>query len=94
MEPGKVETALEHRLDGSRADLRIDPESGKIVGLFIHDSFTGISHRDRVRQVWEFLREEFGNHAVEIGSILVYTPAELEAMSALEEGDSDASSVA
>ena len=61
---------------GNQAAFEFDEGIHKFTGTVVRRDFRGLAVPDRQKIVWDFLRGEFGEEAVEISLVLTYTPEE------------------
>ncbi|HEY3782158.1 MAG TPA: hypothetical protein VGL56_13830 [Fimbriimonadaceae bacterium] len=57
-----------------------DGPDSRINGVLVHRDFTGVYVTERQRQLWERLRQKFGQDSNGIGMIFTYSPYEYEEM--------------
>ena len=68
-----------------RAELERDRLTGKISGFIVSDEFHGRLDLERQTQFWNSLEQKLGERASVVGTVLLFTPEEYEAMTAIDE---------
>ena len=83
--PATLTDAILHVAPNARIDLKL--VSGHFSGSVIAPEFEHLTHLQRQQAVWHQITEEMGPDSQRVGTLLLFTPEEADAIE--DEGDGD-----
>ena len=76
-----IKNGLEHHFAGSNAiEIEWQPSTNRISGLLLWEGFGPLTHRERQRIIFDFLRDELEAESKSVSLIFAYSPQEYELM--------------
>lgn len=79
----EIKAALEQHFAGADASgVQLEGSTDRIGGLLLWEGFAPLTHRERQRRLFDFLRDDFGADSAQVSLIFAYTPQEYRVMQA------------
>jgi|GEM_PF-5227601 len=79
----RLEEAVHHVAPNASFDFRV--EEGVVSGFVVAPEFEELTHLERQRTVWAQIRKELPDEESKVGTILLYSPEEADAVLADDE---------
>lgn len=62
------------------ADIQVGPVNNRFAGIVVAEEFEPLTHLERQSIIWKSIRQRMGIEAQTVGTLLLYSPEEAEAV--------------